>query len=76
MLLKFTSSPSRWGGSAYSVAATPESLEAVEDEVKAERELDIVVASAEDAFVAGRLGQLADARVAGQRPTMAASRFG
>jgi hypothetical protein len=48
--------------------AGAESLESVEDEVETERELDIVVASAEDALVTDRLRKLADAWVSSQSP--------
>jgi hypothetical protein len=44
-----------------------ESLEAIEDQVEAEGELDIVIASAEDAFVTDRPGQLGHVGIAGQR---------
>ena len=48
----------------------PASLEAVEDQVEPERELDVVVAPAEDALVADRQGQLGDAWVARPVPAI------
>ena len=54
-------------GLARSVAGA-NALQSVEGEVETERELDVVVARAEDALVAGRHRQLDDPREAGQRP--------
>lgn len=49
-----------------SAARRHRALEAVEDQVQPERELDIVVARAEHALVARGDGQLGDVRVAGR----------
>ena len=49
--------------SVRSRAGCEAAFEAIQDQVEAERELEVVVASAQDALVADRPGQLRDARV-------------
>ena len=49
-----------------SAARRPRALEAIENQVQPERELDIVVARAEHALVACGNGQLGNVRVAGR----------
>src|SRR4029077_14981457 len=52
----------------YRLGGRCESLQAVQDEVEPERELEVVVAAAQAAVVGRRGGQLADVRVGhGQR---------